>query len=158
MGCGTGLDLPHLPDGATTVALDYVPANLRRTAGRASGREAPVSSVLGDAHRLPFAADAFDAVLAHLVLTVVPDPATVVAEIDRVLATDGRVSIFDKFVREGERPSLVRRLLDPLATRAFSSLTRRLEPMLAGTDLAITRREWLLGGFYSVAVARHPSG
>jgi len=157
VGCGTGLDLAYLPTEASITALDLIPANVERTAARARALGRDVDAQVGDAESLPFADGSFDAVLLHLLLAVVPAPPAVAAEAARVLDANGRVSVFDKFIADGTDPSLPRRALNPIARFLFSDLTRRLEPLLAGTGLAIDRREWVLGGFYSVALAR-PDG
>lgn len=155
LGSGTGADLEYLPQGATVTAIDITPAMVKRTVVRATSLDRGVSAQVSDAHNLPFEDDAFDVVLLHLVLSVVPDPETVVAETERVLASDGRVSVFDKFVPEGTSPSLLRRAANPVARTLFSDLTRTLEPMLADTALDIETREWLLGDLYTVAIL-HP--
>jgi SAM-dependent methyltransferase len=51
----------------------------------------PRTAVVCDAHDLPFADGAFDAVVAQAVLEHVADPPRVVAELHRVLAADGLV-------------------------------------------------------------------
>lgn len=153
-GCGPGVDLEHLPSGASVSAVDIAPAMVRRTSARADALGVEVDARVGDAAALPFDDDAFDAVLLHLVLSVVPDPDAVVAETARVLASDGRVSIFDKFAPEGADPSLLRRAVNPPARFLFSDLNRRLEPMFAGTGLGLEDREPFLGGLYTVTVAR----
>lgn len=158
LGSGPGVDLEYLPAGADITAVDVTPAMVRRTEARAGELGLDVDARVGDAADLPFDDDAFDAVLLHLVLSVVEAPETVVAETVRVLAPDGRVSIFDKFVREDTEPSLPRRLLNPVARLLFSDLTRPLEPLLASTDLGITSRESALGGLYTVAVVRPADG
>jgi ubiquinone/menaquinone biosynthesis C-methylase UbiE len=84
-------------------------------------------------------------------LAVVPDPEAVLAETARVLASDGLVSVFDKFVPEGTTPSPGRRAINPVARLLFSDVTRKLDPMVAGTSLTVGAREWVQGGFYSVA-------
>ena len=151
VGCGTGLDLEHMPDGPLITAIDIVPENVRRTAERAEALDLGVETRVADAEDLPFADDSFDAVALHLLLAVVPDPEAVLAETARVLTFDGRVSVFDKFVPEGTTPSLGRRAVNPVARLLFSDVTRKLEPMVAGTSLTVGTREWVLGGFYSVA-------
>jgi phosphatidylethanolamine/phosphatidyl-N-methylethanolamine N-methyltransferase len=157
LGCGTGLDLEFIPPAVEVTAVDVVPGMVDRTAARAraQGRDASVS--VADGADLPFEAEAFDAVCLHLVLSVVPDPAGVAEETARVIRPDGRVSIYDKFVPAGETPSLTRRVLEPVASRLFASLTRSLEPMLAGTDLGVGETESFLARRYIVTVARHES-
>lgn len=138
-GCGTGVDLEYLPADASITAVDVTPAMVRRTEARADALDVEVDARVGDARSLPFDDDSFDAVLLHLVLSVVPDPDAVVAETARVLAPDGRVSIFDEAVPEGADSSLPRRAIDP------------------GTGLEIERRGILLGDRYTVTIARGPA-
>ncbi len=155
LGCGPGSDLEYLPSEAEITAVDAVPAMVRRTRERADALGMTVDARVGDAQGLPFDDDAFDAVLLHLILSVVPDPQAVADEAARVLAPDGRVSIYDKFVPEDTEPSLLRRALNPVARFLFSDLTRELEPLLAQAGLeVVTPREAALSGLYTIALAR----
>lgn len=155
LGVGTGSDLEHLPVGSEVTVVDLSPAMIRRTRERAETLDLDVDARVGDAQSLPFEDDAFDAVLLHLVLSVVPDPVSVVEETARVLDSDGRVSIYDKFVPAEETPSLPRRIVNPLAKVLFADLNRSLEPMLSGTGLRTGERESFLAGIYSVTIARN---
>jgi ubiquinone/menaquinone biosynthesis C-methylase UbiE len=154
LGCGTGNDLEYVPAEASVSALDITPAMVRRTESRGERLGIDVDARIGDARDLPFEDDRFDAVLVHLVVSVVPDPEQVMAETARVLAPDGRVSIFDKFVPEETTPSLARRMVNPLARFLFADLNRALEPMVEDTNLELGERESFLGGLYTVTVAR----
>lgn len=154
LGCGTGSDLKYLPSTAFITALDLTPSMVRRTADRADALGLDVDARVGNAQALPFEDDSFDAVLLHLLLSVVPNPGAVAAETSRVLSPDGRVSIYDKFVPEGTEPSLLRRALNPMARFLFSDLTRNLESILAETGLEVESRESTLGGLYTLALAR----
>ncbi|MFB6098999.1 MAG: class I SAM-dependent methyltransferase [Salinibacter sp.] len=154
LGCGTGSDLKYLPPVALITALDAAPAMVRRTAVRAERLGMEVDARVGDAQALPFENETFDAVLLHLILSVVPDPEAVTRETARLLAPDGRTSIYDKFAPENAEPSLLRRTLNPAARILFSDLTRRLGPLLSSAGLAVEgARETVLGGLYTVAVA-----
>ena len=157
-GCGTGSDLEHLPATTEVTAIDLAPAMVRRTAERGERLSLDVDPQVGDAQALPFADDVFDAVLLHLVLSVVPEPRAVVAEAARVLRPTGKISILDKFVPEGERPSLLRRAVNPLARLVFADLNRSLDPMLSGTGLRTEAREPYMAGLYTITVARFASG
>jgi len=154
LGCGTGMDLEYLPDGTEVVAMDLTPSMVRRTEQRAERLELEVDAQVGDAQALPFEDDSFDAVLLHLVLSVVPEPHSVVAETGRVVASDGLVSVYDKFVPESEEPSLIRRAVNPVARLLFADLNNRLEPMVRGTPLETGEKEEFLGGMYTVTIAR----
>lgn len=157
LGCGTGADLAHFPADVDVTAVDITPSMVERTRARGESIDIDVDARVGDAAALEVPDDTFDAVTLHLVLSVVPDPHAVVAETERVLAPDGRVSIYDKFVPAGETPSLVRRALNPFARILFSDTTRSLEPLFAETDLELGERESYLSGLYTVTTAA-PSG
>ena len=76
--------------------------------------------VRGDSMALPFAAGGFDFVVLHLIVAVVPQPQRCLAEAARVLRPGGRILLFDKFLRRGERAWLRRGLtplIEQLATR-----------------------------------------
>lgn len=157
LGCGPGMDLDYLPKESRVTAIDLTPTMVRRTAARAAALNHDVAVGIGDAHAPPFEDGVFDAVLLHLVLSVVPNPRAVVEETTRVLAPDGRVSIFDKFSPEGGEPSLIRRVANPVARLLFADLNRPLEPMIADTPLTVDRRETFVGGLYTVTIARPSS-
>jgi len=114
-GVGSGLDLPHLPEGAHYTGLDLTPAMLRR-AQRRVPLNRHVDLVEGNAMALPFPDEHFDTVIMHLILAVVPEPADALREAARVLKPGGRVLILDKFLRPGQLAPL-RRLLNPFLRR-----------------------------------------
>jgi ubiquinone/menaquinone biosynthesis C-methylase UbiE len=156
LGSGTGMDLEYVPPGVAVTAIDVTPAMVGRTAARADSLGIDIDARVGDARSLPFDDGTFDAVVLHLILSVIPDPDAVVSETARVLDEDGRVSIYDKFVQEGEA-SLLRRAVNPLARFVFADLNRPLAPMLDDTGLDTGPREGFLGGLYTVTIAR-PTG
>ena len=158
VGAGTGLDLDYVPDGVAVVAVDITPAMLARLERRAVGRSGPTKVRVMDARRLEFPDASFDAVIAHLVIAVMSNPERGLREIDRVLKPAGRVAVFDKFLREGEAATPIRRLVNLIARPLFSDMNRRLEPMLTGTSLRIERDESAaFGGWYRVITLRKVS-
>lgn len=158
VGAGTGADLPFVPDGVEVVAGDITPAmveRIRRRAGRL-GRE--VRAEVMDGQALPFPDGAFDAVVLHLIVAVIPDPAACLREAARVLAPGGRAVVFDKFVPDAGRPSLARRAANVVARVVATHLTRRLGPLLTGTGLEIVHREpAAAGGLFEIALLRTPA-
>lgn len=155
LGCGTGRDLDHLPPGVEVAAIDVTPAMVQRAEARAADLGLSIDARVADARSLPFDDDTFDVVVCHLVLAVVPDPEVVLAETARVLAPDGRVSIFDKFLPPDAAPSITRQALNSVARIAFSDLNRRLDPLLDGAGLILHgERDSVLRGLYTVAIAR----
>jgi ubiquinone/menaquinone biosynthesis C-methylase UbiE len=96
LGCGTGLDLEHLPTDATVVAVDRSRTMARRCRHRAGTLGMELETRTGDARSVASPDASFDAVLVHLLLSVTDDPGAVLAETSRVLAPGGRVSILDE--------------------------------------------------------------
>jgi SAM-dependent methyltransferase len=82
-GCGTGLNLRHLPAGSTGV--DINPRNVALLKERLPQHRI----VLGDVEALPFADGEFGTVLCTEVIEHIPDPAAALAEYRRVLQPGG---------------------------------------------------------------------
>ena len=101
---------------------------------------------VGDAMALPFRDAAFDHVVMHLILAVVPDPRAALAEAARVVTVGGRIHLLDKFLRPGQRAPL-RRLLSPIAGRLATRTDVVFEDVLAsGEGLEVLSDEPDLGG------------
>jgi ubiquinone/menaquinone biosynthesis C-methylase UbiE len=154
VGAGTGLDLPHIPAGVEIVATDLAPQMVRRASRRAASLGLDGEFLVMDGERLDFPNASFDHVVLHLVLAVMPDPEACAREVRRVLRPGGTVSIFDKFVPDGGRPSVFRRGLNTVANAAFSDITRSLGPILQTGRLELVRREERILGLFSIAMAR----
>ncbi len=153
-GGGTGLDLEHIPRGARVTAIDVSPAMISRLEARAEKLDIEVDAHVMNGHKLDFPNGAFDVVLLHLILGVIPDAARCAREADRVLREGGRVSIFDKFLPDGKRPSLARRFANVAARMLATDLNRRLGDILAPTSLHLTTEEpSIFGGLFRVGVA-----
>jgi phosphatidylethanolamine/phosphatidyl-N-methylethanolamine N-methyltransferase len=154
-GAGTGLDLEFLPPGVQVTAIDVTPAMLARLERRAAVRKIPVDVHVMDGRQLALPDESVDAVIAHLVLAVMPEPERGVREIARVLKPGGRVGVFDKFLPEGERPSIGRRLLNLVARPLFTDLNRHLGRLIAGSGLEVIRDEpAAFAGWYRVITLR----
>jgi phosphatidylethanolamine/phosphatidyl-N-methylethanolamine N-methyltransferase len=158
VGAGTGLDLDFLPSTVDVTAIDVTPAMLKHLERRAavSGRSVTVRVI--DARRLDFPDSSFDAVVMHLILAVMPEPERGVREAVRVLRPGGRIAVFDKFLRDEERPSLKRRLLNAVAKPLFSDLNRRLGPLISGARLVVEQDQPVaFGGTYRVVTLMKPA-
>ena len=154
-GAGTGLDLELLPQGAHITAIDITPSMIERLRARASSLGVEVEADVGDGQQLPFADGSFDVVMLHLILAVIPDPIACIREAERVLRPGGRVSILDKFVADGTRASLLRRIANLVTAPLASDITRRLGPIVAMTSLEVVRDEPVaFGGMFRAVMAR----
>ena len=158
VGAGTGLDLDFLPPNVHVTAIDVTPAMLKHLERRAGGAGRPVTTRIMDARQLAFPDSSFDAVVMHLILAVMPEPERGLREAVRVLKPGGRIAVFDKFLRDDERPSLKRRLFNAFAKPLFSDLNRRLGPLIAGTRLVIEHDQAVaFGRTYRVVTLVKPS-
>ena len=96
--------------------------------------------VVGDAARLPFKKDVFDAVVLHLILAVVPDARPAFSKAVRVVKPGGRLAVFGKLLERGQTPSPLRRLADSLVRPIATGLATRFEKLLSGTPSRSSRR------------------
>jgi ubiquinone/menaquinone biosynthesis C-methylase UbiE len=156
VGAGTGLDLDFVPPGMAITAIDVTPAMLRRLTRRTAHAGMRVSAHVMDARNLTFPDASFDAVIMHLILAVMPQPELGLKEAARVLKSGGRIAIFDKFLRDEERPSNARRLLNLITGTLFSDINRRLGPLVHGSGLVMERDEpaALDGVFRSITLSK----
>lgn len=153
-GVGTGLDLPWLPPDGRYVGVDLTPAMLSRARARAGRLR--IHFQIGDAMVLPFRDAAFDQVVMHLILAVVPAPGAALVEAARVVRPGGRLLILDKFLRPGERAPL-RRLISPIIGRLATRTDVVLEEALAscpGLELVSDEPDLGSGWFRRIVVRR----
>lgn len=155
VGVGTGADLPLLPPGVEAVGIDLSPEMLAKAQDRLPlpGRE--ISLVKGDATQLQMHDGEFDAAILSLVLSVVPDPVSCLRETLRVIRPGGRVVIFDKFLFDGQRASVLRRLANIVTQWLGTDINRSFDAIIDGAPCIITHQETsLLGGMYRVILLR----
>lgn len=113
VGAGTGDDAAQLVElgACKVIALDSSSKMARTCRDRHGG----VKVVVGDAGHLPFASGSFDGCRADRVLQHLPDPASAIAEIVRVLRPGGRLVViapdFDTQVLELADQALARKVL-----------------------------------------------
>lgn len=135
IGCGTGLDLKHLPVGCDITATDITPKMVELTKSRNKKLGHNLNAVVMDGHKLDFNSEEFDFVLLHLIISVIPNPYACIKEAERVLKLGGKIAVFDKFVAEGTKASFARRAANIFTNTLFSDITRSFEDIATHTAL-----------------------
>jgi phosphatidylethanolamine/phosphatidyl-N-methylethanolamine N-methyltransferase len=110
-----------------------------------------------DGQALDLPDESFDAVILHLILAVIPDPVACLQEAARVLKPGGRIAVFDKFLPDGARPTLPRRIANAVGRTLFTDINRRMGDILSrsGASLRVEHDEpALMGGMFWVMVLR----
>lgn len=117
IGVGTGLALgyyrPNIEVTGVDVSSEMLAKARRKVAERGLGHVRELREM--DARHLDFPDNHFDTVVAMYLVSVVPEPEKVVAEMARVCRPGGEVVIVNHFASEGGALGLLERALAPAA-------------------------------------------
>ena len=101
VGSGHGLNFPHYPSDVTEViAVEPEPTLRAHAAEAAANAPVPIRVIPGDADALPLDKESVDAAVASLVLCSVPDQASALAELRRVLRPGGELRFYEHVIPE----------------------------------------------------------
>jgi ubiquinone/menaquinone biosynthesis C-methylase UbiE len=118
VGAGNGLNFAHYPATVAEVVAVEPEDRLRALAEHAAaGAEVAVRVLPGHADRLPAGDHTFDAAVVSLVLCSVPDPASALAEICRVLKPGGKLRFYEHVRSSGPVHGWLEDLVTPLWRR-----------------------------------------
>ncbi len=145
IACGPGRSAVHLARifGCRVTGIDY---SLQTVHEARNGADGQVRFIVGDAERLPFGNEMFDAVVIECSLCLIPRKVMAVAEMGRVLKPGGRIGIAD-IALEHALPSAVRDLAAWVACLG-GALTvegyRRLLAEAGFAEVAMADATWAL--------------
>lgn len=139
VGVGTGLALPWYARHLRVTGVDYSDEMLSKARERVMrlrlGHVVALEQM--DARALDFPDDSFDTVVAMHVISVVPDPETVVAEMARVCRPGGEVVIVSHFLHEDGALGFLGRRMAPLADQLGWHSDFPKEPVLSCDRLEV---------------------
>lgn len=116
VGVGTGLSLPHYPPGCHITGIDISEAMLSQARERVGVLErSDIDLRLMDARELTYPEATFDHVLAPYVISVVPEPRKVMAEMLRVCKPGGTIVVVNHFRHRNPAIRLCEGLLTPIS-------------------------------------------
>ena len=153
VGVGTGMSLPNYDAGVSVTGIDLSTAMLAKARKRvAKGRLSNVEAVLEmDASEMDFDDGAFDVVVAMYVLTVVPDPKAVMAELTRVCKPGGDVIILNHFSSEDRIMRFLEKSMSPFSEALGWRPQFPLETVLGEEELSLVSRQYVKpGGLFSL--------
>jgi ubiquinone/menaquinone biosynthesis C-methylase UbiE len=155
---GTGLNLAHYPGDVTITGIELSPAMLAIAKRRAGDLGRDVDLHTGDAQALPFPEEAFDTVVCALSLCTIPDPATAIGQMKRVLVPSGRLLLLDHIASTWPPIRAVQWLLERLTIRAAGEhFTRRQLPLVEAAGFDLVEVERLKAGSIERVFARKPA-
>lgn len=127
VGVGTGLSLRYYPAHTRVTGIDMSPQMLARASLQVRRHDLHnVSLMAMDVQSLSFPDASFDKITALYVASVVPDPAQMMRELERVCRPGGEVMVLNHFTRNDGVIARIERGLAPL-TRSLGF--RPLFPM-----------------------------
>jgi len=151
VGVGTGLSLPHYAPYLKVSGIDLSPEMLEKAHARVA--KAGLLNIEAlyemDAAQLDFADDTFNTVVAMYVMTVVPDPDKVMAELERVCAPGGEVIVVNHFSQDHGFRGWVERKMAPYSERLGWHPLFPIDRVMIRPNLALIERKplWPSGLF-----------
>ncbi|MDQ0376079.1 class I SAM-dependent methyltransferase [Amycolatopsis thermophila] len=144
VGFGSGLNVPFYPAAVTeVVAIEPSDTAWKIAGDRVAASPVPITRAGLDGQSLPLDTGSCDTALSTWTLCTIPDVATALAEIRRVLKPGGTLHFVDHGLAPDEGVRRWQHRLDPLEQRLFGGchLTRSIPELLTGAGFRITEIE-----------------
>ncbi len=158
VGVGTGLSLRDYRPHLQVTGIDYSHDMLAKAQAKVKAEKLAHVAELRqmDARTLDFPDASFDTVVAMYLVSVVPEPERVVAEMARVCKPGGEVLIINHFARDDGFLGWLERVFAPFANTLGWHSDFRIETVLGCPDLTEAERSSLppLGMFTFLRLTR----
>lgn len=157
VGVGTGLTFPFYPNGVKVTGIDISPDMLQIAKqyvnGNSNGKRA---LFLMDAQQMSFADNTFDRVAAMYVVSVVPQPKTLVEEMKRVCKPGGDIFILNHFSNHNLLPKMVETVMLPFQNLLGFSPRLSMEWLVDNMDLPVVELDQVnLFGYWTLIHAKN---
>ncbi|MBD1545354.1 class I SAM-dependent methyltransferase [Roseibium aggregatum] len=156
-GVGTGISLPKYRSDLEITGIDLSEEMLERARLRARDLPNVRELTTMDAGNLSFPDDHFDVAVAMYVITVVPDPARVMRELERVTKPGGTVILVNHFSADGGLRAHAERALERFADRLGWNTDFPKSRILTRTSMRLEKETTLAPfGLFTLMTFRKP--
>ncbi|MEK6589151.1 MAG: methyltransferase domain-containing protein [Nitrospinota bacterium] len=141
VGVGTGLSLPLYPCHCNVVGIDLSAEMLKKARQKVSKYNINhVSLMEMDASNLEFNDNTFDHVIATFVISVVPDPVKVIAEMKRVCKKTGKIVIVNHFQSNNKFIAKIEEYINPICCKIGWRSDLSLNELVKDANLKIDQK------------------
>jgi phosphatidylethanolamine/phosphatidyl-N-methylethanolamine N-methyltransferase len=138
VGVGTGLSLPLFPDYCSVTGIDLSPDMLQEAKKKVEMRGLKHITLMEmDAQNLAFEDDTFDHVISTHVISVVPDPVRVIAEMKRVCKKGGNIVLVNHFQSPNKLLAKFDELISPITKKVGWRTDLSLDGLIMDTKLDV---------------------
>jgi ubiquinone/menaquinone biosynthesis C-methylase UbiE len=155
VGVGTGKNLPYYPSHMRVTAVDFSEEMMKKAEERGRKLQTKVDFQIMDIESLGFENDRFDAVAATFVFCSVPDPLKGLADVKRVLKSQGRFYALEHVRPKGKLlGTLFDRIAPAVADRTGVHINRNTVDNIRNAGFTIELEKDLLLDVFKMIVAK----